>query len=100
MRLKLIFAAAAMTLAATQLQAQTKWDLPAGYPATNFHSKNLQLFADDVKKLSGGKLDITVHPGASLFKVPEIKRAVQTGQVQAGEQSGRASCRASVCQYV
>ncbi|MFC3677845.1 TRAP transporter substrate-binding protein [Ferrovibrio xuzhouensis] len=85
MRLKLIFAAAAMTLAATQLQAQTKWDLPAGYPATNFHSRNLQLFADDVKKLSGGKLDITVHPGASLFKVPEIKRAVQTGQVQAGE---------------
>ena len=66
-------------------QAQTKWDLPGAYPATNFHSKNLQLFADDVKKLSGGKLEITVHPGASLFKVPEIKRAVQTGQVQAGE---------------
>src|SRR3546814_505478 len=85
MRLKLIFAAAAMTLAATPLQAHTNLDLPAGYPATNFHAKNLQLFADDVKKLSGGKLDITVHPGASLFKVPEIKRAVQTGQVQAGE---------------
>jgi len=66
-------------------QAQTKWDLPAGYPATNFHSKNLALFAEDVKKLSGGKLDITIHPGASLFKVPEIKRAVQTGQAQAGE---------------
>jgi TRAP-type C4-dicarboxylate transport system substrate-binding protein len=28
---------------------------------------------------------ITVHPGASLFKVPEIKRAVQTGQAQIGE---------------
>ncbi|HET9160234.1 MAG TPA: TRAP transporter substrate-binding protein [Caulobacteraceae bacterium] len=66
-------------------QAQTKWDLPGAYPATNFHSKNLQLFADDVKKLSGGKLDITVHPGASLFKAPEIKRAVQTSQVQIGE---------------
>jgi len=26
-----------------------------------------------------------VHPGASLFKVPEIKRAVATGQAQAGE---------------
>ena len=30
-------AAGAMTLAA---QAQTKWDLPAAYPASNFHSVN------------------------------------------------------------
>src|SRR5262245_5366161 len=66
-------------------QAQTKWDLPNAYAAGNFHTKNLVMFADDVKKLSGGKLEITVHPAASLFKAPEIKRAVQTGQVQAGE---------------
>jgi len=66
-------------------QAQTKWDLPNAYAASNFHTKNLVLFAEDVKKLSGGKLEITIHPGASLFKAPEIKRAVQTGQVQAGE---------------
>jgi len=26
-----------------------------------------------------------VHAGGSLFKAPEIKRAVQTGQAQAGE---------------
>jgi TRAP-type transport system periplasmic protein len=66
-------------------QAQTKWDLPNAYAASNFHTKNLVTFAEDVKKLSGGKLEITVHPGASLFKAPEIKRAVQTGQVQIGE---------------
>lgn len=65
--------------------AQTKWDLPGAYPAGNFHTKNMVQFAEDVKKLSGGKLEITVHPGASLFKAPEIKRAVQTGQVQIGE---------------
>ena len=35
--------------------------------------------------MSGGKLQITVFSGASLFKAPEIKRAVQTGQAQAGE---------------
>ena len=34
---------------------------------------------------TGGKLQITVHGNASLFKAPEIKRAVQTGQAQAGE---------------
>jgi len=71
--------------AAGAVQAQTKWDLPAGYPPANFHSKNLVDFADDVKNASGGKLVITVHAGASLFKVPEIKRAVQTGQAQIGE---------------
>ena len=65
--------------------AQQKWDLPAGYPPGNFHSENLARFADDVRSATEGKLDITVHPGASLFKVPEIKRAVQTGQAQIGE---------------
>ena len=65
--------------------AQTKWDLPAAYPATNFHSVNLAQFAADVDKASGGKLKITVHANASLFKAPEIKRAVQGGQAQAGE---------------
>ncbi|HEX2509083.1 MAG TPA: TRAP transporter substrate-binding protein, partial [Microvirga sp.] len=34
---------------------------------------------------TGGKLQITVHANASLFKAPEIKRAVQTGQAQMGE---------------
>ena len=65
--------------------AQTTWDLPAAYPATNFHSVNLATFASDVDKATGGKLKITVHPGASLFKAPEIKRAVQGGQAQIGE---------------
>ena len=37
------------------------------------------------KAATGGKLKITVHPNASLFKAPEIKRAVQTGQAQMGE---------------
>ncbi len=66
-------------------QAQTKWDLPAAYPATNFHTVNLNQFAADVDRASGGKLKITVHANASLFKAPEIKRAVQGGQAQAGE---------------
>lgn len=77
--------AGAMTLAAAGAAAQTKWDLPAAYPATNFHTVNMQKFADAVKAGSGGKLEITIHPGASLFKAPEIKRAVQTGQAPIGE---------------
>jgi TRAP-type C4-dicarboxylate transport system substrate-binding protein len=65
--------------------AQTKWNLPAAYPSDNPHSENLVLFAKDVEAATSGKLMITVHPGASLFKAPEIKRAVQSGQAQMGE---------------
>jgi len=65
--------------------AQTKWDLPTAYPATNFHTENITQFASDVDKATGGKLKIQVHANASLFKAPEIKRAVQGGQAQAGE---------------
>ena len=77
--------AIALAFSATGTFAQTKWDLPAAYPATNFHTENLTQFAKDVDAASGGKLKITVHANASLFKAPEIKRAVQGGQAQIGE---------------
>jgi TRAP-type C4-dicarboxylate transport system substrate-binding protein len=76
--------AGALLLSAPAL-AQTKWNLPAAYPADNFHTENLNAFSKDVSDATGGKLQITVHANASLFKAPEIKRAVQTGQAQAGE---------------
>ncbi|MBM3622666.1 MAG: TRAP transporter substrate-binding protein [Alphaproteobacteria bacterium] len=82
--LKLALAGAFAVLASTAA-AQTKWDLPAAYPATNFHTVNMQKFADAVKERTGGKLLITIHPGGALFKAPDIKRAVQTGQAQIGE---------------
>src|SRR5437763_10063982 len=73
------------TLAAAPALAQTKWNLPAGYPSDNPHTENLVAFAKDVDTATSGKLQITVHPGASLFKAPDIKRAVATGQAQMGE---------------
>jgi TRAP-type C4-dicarboxylate transport system substrate-binding protein len=84
MKLRFGMMAAALALSVPAL-AQTKWDLPAAYPATNFHSVNLEQFAKDVDKASGGKLKIQVHANASLYKAPEIKRAVQQGQAQIGE---------------
>jgi TRAP-type C4-dicarboxylate transport system substrate-binding protein len=71
--------------AALPVAAQTKWDMPTAYPANNFHTENIQQFANDVDKATGGKLKITIHANASLFKAPEIKRAVQGGQAQLGE---------------
>jgi TRAP-type C4-dicarboxylate transport system substrate-binding protein len=83
---RLALAALATTLlAANPASAQTKWNLPSAYPNDNPHVENLNAFAKDVSDLTGGKLTVTVHGGASLFKGPEIKRAVATGQAQAGE---------------
>ena len=84
-----LFSQAAVALALSGLAvaaaAQTRWDLPAAYPASNFHTENLVQFANDVDRATGGKLKITVHANASLFKANEIKRAVQGGQAQIGE---------------
>ena len=84
MKIKFTLAVAALTFGSTPF-AQTKWDLPAAYPASNFHTENITQFAKDVDAATGGKLKITVHANASLFKAPEIKRAVQGGQAQIGE---------------
>jgi len=81
-----VLIAAALALGGAGALAQTaRWDLPAAYPASNYHTENLVQFAADVRKATGGKLEITVHPNASLFKANEIKRAVQGGQAQIGE---------------
>ena len=79
------FTAAVCAVSCTAAIAQTKWDMPTPYPATNFHTENIMQFASDVDKGTNGKLKITVHAAASLFKAPEIKRAVQGGQAQIGE---------------
>jgi TRAP-type C4-dicarboxylate transport system substrate-binding protein len=78
-------AAALLMAGLASAGAQTRWDLPSAYPAINFHSENLVQFAADVERATAGKLKITVHPNASLFKAPDIKRAVQAGRAQIGE---------------
>lgn len=65
--------------------AQTKWDLATGYSPNSFQTENVQQFANDIEKAAGGRLKVNLHPNGSLFKANEIKRAVQGGQVQAGE---------------
>jgi TRAP-type C4-dicarboxylate transport system substrate-binding protein len=82
----IIAACAGMLLGIAGASAQqARWNLPSAYPSDNFHSENLVAFGNDVAAATGGKLQVTAYTGASLFKAPEIKRAVQTGQAQAGE---------------
>lgn len=81
--------AAAGGLAATAIpaaaQAPTRWQVASAYPDGNFHTKNLREFLDAAQAASGGRLQIQLHSNASLLRMPEIKRGVQTGQVQIGE---------------
>src|SRR5260221_4068909 len=79
------FAAAVAAASCAAALAQTQWDLPTPYAPTNFHTENVAQFAADIDKATNGKLKITVHSNASLFKATEIKRAVQGGQAQVGE---------------
>ena len=74
----------ALAIAGVAASAE-KWDMPMAYAATNYHSEMGVVFADKVREYTGGEIDITVHPGGSLFKGGEIKRAVQTGQAPIGE---------------
>ncbi len=79
-----IFMSLAMALC-VNAQAQIKWDMATPYSDSNFHTQNIRLFAEDVKKASGGKIEILVRSNGSMFKMPEIKRAVQSDQIQLGE---------------
>lgn len=65
--------------------AQTTWNMATGYPENIFHTQNIVQFANQINEASEGELKVVVHSGGSLFKVNEIKRAVQGGQVQIGE---------------
>ncbi len=66
------------------VQAQ-KWDMPVRSNAQNYMTQIVEQFAADVKEGTKGKLNIVVHPEDSLIKQPDVKRAVQTGQVPIGD---------------
>lgn len=75
---------ATVSLTSFAVQAET-WDMPMAYSATNFHSATGAEFAQCVTLGTGGALKIQTHPGGSLYAGAEIKRAIQTGQVNIGE---------------
>jgi TRAP-type transport system periplasmic protein len=65
--------------------ANADWDMPTPYPEGNFHTQNIHWFAERLNEATDGEISINVHSNASLFAMPEIKRAVRTRQVQIGE---------------
>ena len=61
------------------------WNMPVPYGDNNFHTLNHIQFAKDLEAATKGGVTIKVHPSGSLFKHPEIKGAVRSGQVRLGE---------------
>lgn len=81
-RLTTVLAVAALAVSTGFASAQT-WNMATPYPDSNFHTQNIKMFIDEVEAATD--LDITLHSNASLLKMPEIKRGVQTNQAQLGE---------------
>ncbi|MCZ4282472.1 TRAP transporter substrate-binding protein [Kiloniella laminariae] len=76
---------AALAMGATMSAQADTWDMPTPYPDKTFHTENIIEFAKDVETATNGALTIKVHSAGSLFKHPEIKNAVRSGQVPVGE---------------
>jgi TRAP-type C4-dicarboxylate transport system substrate-binding protein len=65
-----------------EAQAPLKLPLSTAWPDGNFHVVNARRFADEVKKATGGTVEIDVKSGGQLgFKGPEHLRAVRDGLV-------------------
>jgi TRAP-type C4-dicarboxylate transport system substrate-binding protein len=75
----------AVAFALGNATAQTKWDMPTPYSDGEFHTVNVKRFVADVKRESGGQLEIVVHSNGSLIKHPDMLRAVSVGQVNIAE---------------
>ena len=76
--------AAALALPLATAAQSMKWDLATAYSDSEFQTRNVRMFADDVKKNSGGKLEIMVHSAQSLIKNPEITKNMSTPKAPPG----------------
>jgi TRAP-type C4-dicarboxylate transport system substrate-binding protein len=66
-------------------QAETTWIMASGYPESSFFTQNIRQFIEAVETRSNGELNIDLRPNDTLIKLDTVKRAVQSGAVQAGE---------------
>ena len=78
--------AAAFAFVASAPALAADWDMPVAWPDGNFHTKNARVFAEEVAKVTEGRVTITVHAGGSLgFKGPEMLSVVRDGLAPIGD---------------
>lgn len=78
-------AIAALCAGLSSAHAADRWNMSAEQPDGNYITAVARDFAADVAKATNGNLEIKVHSNSVLFKRPDLKRAVQTGQVPIGD---------------
>ena len=84
-RRALMGAAGLAALSPLAARAQTRWQMATPYADGNLHTRNIRTFLQEIEQAAGGRLSIQLHSNGGLLRMPEIKRGVQTGQVQLGE---------------
>jgi len=65
--------------------AQTKWIMATVSSENNFQTRNVREFVREVEETTQGRLTIQLHTSASLLSMQQMRRGVQTGQVQIGK---------------
>jgi TRAP-type transport system periplasmic protein len=89
MKRRAFLSAAAATAATTTLTrpaaaqaGKVVWNLPHVAAPSYYLIANLNMFAAKVAELSGGKMEIRVHPASSLYPGPELLPAVLDGRAE------------------
>lgn len=59
--------------------------IATAYAADNFQTQNLQMFADDLRRVTKGKINFKLYPAGSLLKPADIFSGVRNGKAQGGE---------------
>lgn len=83
-----IACSALIGMGATASAQAVKWDLSNDYQANSLPGQADKVFADKVKELSSGSIEVTLHMGGALgYKSQDVFDAVRTGAVQVGDAS-------------
>ena len=70
---------------ASEVAAETTWRMASAFPESVFHTQNIKQFIAEIEEKSKGELKIRLHDNSSLYAMPQIKQAVETGQVPIAE---------------
>ncbi|MGI9336070.1 MAG: TRAP transporter substrate-binding protein [Gammaproteobacteria bacterium] len=77
-----IITAVGLALAAAPALA-VDWIMASGYPDSNFHTRNIRLFIEEVE--ANSSVRIKLNSNDTLIKLDAIKTALQRGQIPIGE---------------
>lgn len=87
-RLSLCFALAAVFAGIPSLGSAQQFKFNLADPAGPHEvlNENMQKWGEDIKRATNGAVQIVMHWNGALFKNPDIRRAVQSGQIELGTQ--------------